>query len=154
MATVAPGPHPHQHPCGVGQTLVACRGTSNHVTNILKSRTQLLQYYMYVWLLGVRAGGRAVQSTDCLQTASKPALCLRPATRHTCPPRPPAHLLPAKLRALPSLHTLASLPPVCLHSIISLLFLSFTHKRNSVGFSAVRLKLTDNVNTVISVAYW
>lgn len=119
MATDAPGPHPHQQPCGVGQTLVACRGTSNHVTNTVFSN---LVHGCY---MGVRVRGRAVQSTDCLQTASKPALCLRPATRHTCPPRPPAHLLPAKLRALPSLHTLASLPPVCLHSIISLLFLSF-----------------------------
>lgn len=127
MATDAPGPHPHQQPCGVGQT--DARSLPRNLKpcykySILKSRTQLLEYYMGV---RVRAGGRAVQSTDCLQTASKPALCLRPATRHTCPPRPPAHLLPAKLRALPSLHTLASLPPVCLHSIISLLFLSFIH---------------------------
>lgn len=121
MATDAPGPHPHQQPCGVGQT--------RNLPRDLKPcyKYSQISYTVVTILHVVRAGGRAVQSTDCLQTASKPALCLRPATRHTCPPRPPAHLLPAKLRALPSLHTLASLPPVCLHSIISLLFLSFIH---------------------------
>lgn len=110
---------------------------TDHVINTLKPHTHTVVTYRYDNCECEQEAGQYRLSAD-----SKPALCLRPATRHTCPPRPPAHLLPAKLRALPSPHTFASScttpsSRVCLLSVISLLLMYFINANTWGKFSSI-----------------